>query len=99
MNGPPDPDGGAVDRPHEQPPVSTPVLVVGAGPVGAVLSLELARHGVTTVLVDRSTSASRHPKMDYLNGRSMELLRRLGLTEEIRARGVAPEHPFNFVWS
>ena len=79
--------------------ISTPVLIVGAGPVGAVLALELARHDIPCLLADRSATASRHPKMDYLNGRSMELLRRLGLTAEIRARGVAPEHRFNFIWS
>ena len=78
---------------------STPVLIVGAGPVGAVLALELARHHVRSILVDRSATVSRHPKMDFLNGRSMELLRRLGLTAEIRARGVPPEHAFNFIWS
>ncbi len=76
-----------------------PVLVVGAGPVGAVLALELACHGVASVLVDRSLTTSPHPKMDYLNGRSMELLHRLHLDAEIRARGVAPEHPFTFIWS
>jgi 2-polyprenyl-6-methoxyphenol hydroxylase-like FAD-dependent oxidoreductase len=67
--------------------------------VGAVLALELARHGVRTVLAERATNASTHPKMDYLNGRSMELLRRLDLTDEMRRAGVAPEHPFNFLWS
>lgn len=75
------------------------VLVAGAGPVGAVLALELARHGVASVLIDRSVAASPHPKMDYLNGRSMELLRRLGVVDEIRDRGVAPEYPFTFLWS
>lgn len=79
--------------------MDTPVLVVGAGPVGAVLALELARHGVRSMLIDRSTTASPHPKMDYLNGRSMELLRRLGLSAEIRAAGVPPDHSFNFIWS
>lgn len=78
---------------------SAPVLVVGAGPVGAVLALELARHGVASMLVDRSLTASAYPKMDYLNGRSMELLRRVGVSEEIRRRGVSPEHPFTFIWS
>lgn len=77
----------------------TPVLIVGAGPVGAVLALELARHDIHCLLIDRSLTASRHPKMDYLNGRSMELLRRLGLSEEIRARGISPRHAFNFIWS
>lgn len=75
------------------------VLVVGAGPVGAVTALELARHGVASILVDRSTEPSRHPKMDYINGRSMELMRRLGVAEAIRADGVEPHHPFNFIWS
>jgi 2-polyprenyl-6-methoxyphenol hydroxylase-like FAD-dependent oxidoreductase len=75
------------------------VLVVGAGPVGAVLALELARHGVPSILIDRSRTASVHPKMDYINGRTMELLRRHGLTGAIRESGVAPEHPFNFIWS
>lgn len=78
---------------------STPVLVVGAGPVGAVLALELAHHNIPSMLVERSVSPSRHPKMDYINGRSMELLRRLGLSGEIRARGIAAEHPANFVWT
>jgi 2-polyprenyl-6-methoxyphenol hydroxylase-like FAD-dependent oxidoreductase len=74
------------------------VLVVGAGPVGALLALELAAHGVSSVVVDRATTASRHPKMDFLNGRSMELLRRHGLADEIRRRGVGAEHAFDFLW-
>ncbi|MFL6125430.1 FAD-dependent monooxygenase [Actinophytocola sp.] len=76
----------------------TDVLVVGAGPVGALLALELARHGVSNMLVDRAMTASRHPKMDFLNGRSMELLRRHGFVEEIRRRGVGAEHAFDFLW-
>jgi 2-polyprenyl-6-methoxyphenol hydroxylase-like FAD-dependent oxidoreductase len=77
----------------------TPVLVVGAGPVGAVLALELARQQTSVLVLDSSVTASSHPKMDYLNARSMELLSRLGVAEQIRARGVAPQHPFNFIWS
>lgn len=76
----------------------TDVLVVGAGPVGALLALELARHGVSSVLVDRAATASRHPKMDFLNGRTMELLRRHGLADEIRRRGVGAEYAFDFLW-
>jgi len=76
-----------------------PVLVVGAGPVGSTLALELARHGVRSAVVDRSPTASRHPKMDFVNGRSMELLRRLGLAEEVRSLGVPADHPFTFLWA
>ncbi|MDT0344055.1 FAD-dependent monooxygenase [Streptomyces litchfieldiae] len=76
-----------------------PVLIVGAGPVGATLALELARHGVRSTVVETSTTVSAHPKMDFINGRSMELLRRLGVTEEIRRRGVGPDEPFTFLWT
>lgn len=75
------------------------VLIVGAGPVGATLALELAHHGVHSTVVESSTTVSAHPKMDFINGRSMELLRRLGVAEEIRRRGVAPDEPFNFLWT
>lgn len=75
------------------------VLIVGAGPVGATLALELAHQGQPSVLIDRHPRPSPHPKMDYLNGRSMELYRRLGVVEEIRRRGIGAEHSFNFLWA
>jgi anthranilate/para-aminobenzoate synthase component II len=77
----------------------TAVLAVGAGPVGLVLAVELAHHGVRSVVVDPSQQASRHSKMDYLNARSMELLRRLDLVDEIRAQGVPDDHPFTVLWT
>lgn len=80
-------------------PITTDVLVVGAGPVGSVLALELAHHGVTCTVIEQSTTASRHPKMDFVNARSMELLRRLGLADELRELGVPPDSPFNFQWT
>jgi 2-polyprenyl-6-methoxyphenol hydroxylase-like FAD-dependent oxidoreductase len=88
-------------RSQEHRPAGTeaPILVVGAGPVGSVLALELAHHGVASVVVERSPTVSRHPKMDFLNARSMELLRRLGLTDAIRELGVPADHAFNFLWT
>lgn len=80
-------------------PKVAPVLIVGAGPVGSTLALELAVHDVRCILIDRLTGPSPHPKMDFLNGRSMELLRRLDITDEIRSRGVAPEYSANFLWN
>jgi len=77
----------------------TEVLIVGAGPVGCALALELAHHGVASVVIEKSRETTRHPKMDYLNVRSMELLRRLGLTEELRAKGVPSDQAFSFHWT
>ena len=75
------------------------VVIIGAGPVGAVLALELARHGAPCVVIEKSTGASRHPKMDFVNARSMELLRRLGITDEIRGMGVPGDQDLNFLWT
>lgn len=69
-----------------------PVLIAGGGPVGMPLALELARRGVARMLVERNPSTTRHPKMDITNARSMELFRRLGVTDALRAVAVPEDH-------
>ncbi|GAB3519792.1 FAD-dependent monooxygenase [Phytohabitans suffuscus] len=76
-----------------------PVLIVGAGPVGMVAALALARQGVPSVLVDQAFETSVHPKLDFVNARSMEFFRQLGVADDIRAAGVAPEHRADVIWS
>jgi 2-polyprenyl-6-methoxyphenol hydroxylase-like FAD-dependent oxidoreductase len=63
-----------------------------------VLALELSLHGVKSTLVEQKPHTTTFPKMDLTNSRSMELLDRLGLAEEIRSVGVAPEHSFDVVF-
>lgn len=75
-----------------------PVIIIGAGPVGCVLALELAQHGIRSVVIERASGPTRHPKMDYVNARSMELLSRLGLGEELREKGVPSDQDFRFIW-
>ncbi|MEV4807746.1 FAD-dependent monooxygenase [Nonomuraea sp. NPDC049421] len=79
--------------------VPVPVLVVGAGPVGMVAALSLARHGIPSILVEENFETTNHPKLDFISCRSMELFRQLDLTDEIRAAGVGPEHPADVIWS
>jgi 2-polyprenyl-6-methoxyphenol hydroxylase-like FAD-dependent oxidoreductase len=78
--------------------LEAPVLIAGGGPVGMTLALNLARYGVPTILVERNAETTRHPKMDLTNGRSMELFRRLGLTEKLRDAGVPRENAFDISW-
>jgi 2-polyprenyl-6-methoxyphenol hydroxylase-like FAD-dependent oxidoreductase len=75
------------------------VLVVGAGPVGAVLALELAHHGVPCVVVERAVTGPHYPGLDRFAGRSMQLLGRLGLATLIRRHGSAPDQPTGLEWT
>lgn len=74
-------------------------LIVGAGPVGCVLALELAHHGVPSVVLERSSRPPLHPKMDYISGRSMEHLRRLGVADPVRDCAIKESTPAYFRWS
>ena len=75
-----------------------PVLIAGGGPVGLMLALELDYHGIDAVLVERNPTTTRHPKMDITNGRSMELFRRLGVIDALRAEAVPEDHPVSVIW-
>src|SRR5258708_34732693 len=77
--------------------LDTPVLVVGGGPTGLVLASVLSGYGINCVLVERNTHTTRFPKMDVTNGASMELLRRLGVDDELRCVGGAPQHSFDVI--
>ncbi|MEU6832143.1 FAD-dependent monooxygenase [Nocardia beijingensis] len=86
------------DRRTSQPPEDAVVLVVGAGPVGLTLALELDFHGIDVVLVEQNESTTRHPKMDITNGRSMELYRRLGVADDLRKVAVPADHSIKVSW-
>ena len=61
-----------------------PALIVGGGPVGLYSSALLSAYGVPSLLAERSTSPSTHPRAHLINSRSMELLRELGVEPAIR---------------
>ncbi|HVX23176.1 MAG TPA: FAD-dependent monooxygenase [Acidimicrobiales bacterium] len=61
------------------------VLVVGAGPVGLVLAIDLAQRGIPVRVVERNDRARQLPKMERCNARTMEIYRRLGIAERVRA--------------
>jgi 2-polyprenyl-6-methoxyphenol hydroxylase-like FAD-dependent oxidoreductase len=75
-----------------------PVLIAGGGPVGMTLARSLATFGVRCLLVERQPSTTRHPKMDITNGRSMELFRRIGLADKLRAVAVPEQNNFDISW-
>jgi putative polyketide hydroxylase len=64
-----------------------PVLIVGGGVAGLSASLFLAQQGVRSLLVERHPGTSIYPRARGVNGRTMELMRELGLESAIRTRG------------
>ena len=68
--------------------MDTDVLIIGAGPVGLTLAVDLGRRGVRCTLVEQKSAPHMWPKMERCNARSMEIYRRLGLAEKIRAAGL-----------
>jgi FAD-dependent monooxygenase len=62
----------------------TPILIVGGGPVGSLLALSLSHFHQPCTLVEASLTKTPWPKMEQINGRTMEVLRTLGLVEKLR---------------
>ena len=72
--------------------IETPVLVVGAGPVGLTLAMDLASRGIeVTVTEVRRAGEPPNVKCNQVSARSMEIFRRLGLAEKIRDTGLPTE--------
>lgn len=73
----------------------TQVLVVGAGPVGLTLAIALGRAGVRCTLIEQKAAPQFLPKMERCNARTMEIYRRLGLSEKIRTAGLRADIPMD----
>src|SRR5690348_8229736 len=71
------------------------VLIVGAGPTGLTLAIDLGRRGVKCTLVEQKEQPAFLPKMERVNARSMEIYRRMGLAEKIRAAGLRADCPMD----
>lgn len=65
--------------------VETDVLIVGAGPSGAVSSVLLADLGVRNIMINKYKSTSPGPRSHITNQRAMEILRDIGLEESAKA--------------
>lgn len=73
---------------------TTEVLVVGAGPVGLTLAMDLAWRGVAvTVLELRASGEPPSVKCNHVSARSMEVFRRLGVARALRDAGLPPDYP------
>src|SRR5690349_20848647 len=73
--------------------IRVPVIIVGGGPVGMVLALQLSQLGVRCTIINKERESRWHPKGNTHNSRTMEHYRRLGLATQIRTFGLPVDHP------
>ncbi len=77
-----------------------PVLIAGGGPVGLMLAAELGWRGIPNLLVERDPPEERlnFSRILQISVRSMELLRRMGISERVRNWGFPADHPLDNVF-
>ncbi|GAA3101641.1 FAD-dependent oxidoreductase [Streptomyces rectiviolaceus] len=71
--------------------VETDVLIVGSGPAGAAAALALSTYGVANTVVTRHAGLADTPRAHITNQRTMEVLRDLGVEDEVVAKAT-PQH-------
>src|SRR5258708_26126020 len=76
----------------------TQVIIVGGGPCGLMLANELGRRGIGVVLVDQKPGTAFNAQANATQARTMELYRRLGFADEIRALGMPPDFPTDIAY-
>ncbi|KAH6674753.1 putative 2,4-dichlorophenol 6-monooxygenase [Halenospora varia] len=68
------------------PPLTTPVVIVGGGPVGMLIAFNLARFGVPCILAEVKSETCLWPRMDLAYCRTVEIFRMMGIAEEFRVK-------------
>jgi 2-polyprenyl-6-methoxyphenol hydroxylase-like FAD-dependent oxidoreductase len=76
----------------------TPVLIVGAGPVGLALAGELGWRGVPCTLIEKTDGSIEQPKMDIVGPRTMEFCRRWGIADWVRDAPYPGDYPQDCVY-
>ena len=74
------------------------VIIIGGGPCGLMLAIELGRRGIPVMLLEERTSPARFPPANATQARTMEHFRRLGFAEKVRAQGLPPEYPTDIAY-
>ncbi|MFC4253960.1 NAD(P)-binding protein [Altererythrobacter xixiisoli] len=73
------------------------VVIVGAGPVGLLTALGLARQGIQVTVLDAETEVIRAPRASVYFHTTLSVLRKLGLDDDAHAVG-EPSHLFMMHW-
>lgn len=78
------------------PQPSTDVLIVGAGPTGLTLAIELRRLGLSARLIDKNAHAARYSQALVVQARTLEQWERYGIADQAVAAGRKLHHAHLF---
>ena len=79
---------------------ATDVVIVGAGPVGLALAIELGSRGIRAIVVEQNDRVGKNPRAKTTNVRTREHLRRWGIAENLRkASRLPPGYPSDIIFA
>jgi geranylgeranyl reductase family protein len=74
------------------------VIIVGGGPAGSTLAWELARRGITTLLLERARFPREKVCGDYVEPRGLRIIQKMGCLDHLEADSPLPiSHSATFV--
>ncbi|PQM29040.1 FAD-monooxygenase [Sphingopyxis lindanitolerans] len=79
--------------------IMTPVLIVGGGPVGLTLAIDLAHRGIKSIVIEERSEPMAHPKATLLGARSMELFRRWGMDRSVYDAAIPADNPYYIIFT
>jgi 2-polyprenyl-6-methoxyphenol hydroxylase-like FAD-dependent oxidoreductase len=85
--------GSSVSEKHD-----CAVVIIGGGPCGLMLAIELGRRGISTIVLEEKRSPARFPAANATQARTMEHYRRLGFAEKVRAQGLPADYPTDIAY-
>ena len=75
------------------------VLIIGAGPVGLALAIELGHRSISCLVVERNERVGYAPRAKTTNARTRELFRRWGIANDLRrASPLGMNYPSNVIF-
>ena len=75
--------------------MDTQVLIVGAGPTGLTLAVDLGMRGIRCTIIEQKEAPAFLPKMERCNARTLEIYRRMGIAEKVRDAGLPRDWPMD----
>jgi 2,4-dichlorophenol 6-monooxygenase len=78
--------------------IDVPVLIIGAGPAGLTAALALSRYGTDCLLVEKHAGTAHTPRAHIVNQRTVEIMRHLGLEQQLLAAATPSPLMRNNLW-